>query len=108
MPIHTDWLSMIGAMRKQYTKGKKRCYPTTSGSQVCASAQAWSVFYAKVTKQYGRGAEAKAMHSASEAELLPDKDGYYSELERDIWYDHFIGDSEQWNDDINEATGGWG
>lgn len=107
MPIHADWMPMIDAMRKTYTKGKKRCYPISSGGKVCASAQAWSVFYAKIAKQYGRGAETNPMHSTSEAELLPDKDGYYSELERDFWVDHFTGELEQWKDDLTHWVEDW-
>lgn len=50
---------MIKAMNKEYPQGKKRCYKVAGGGKICASSKAWSVFFAKITKEYGKGSETK-------------------------------------------------
>ena len=92
MPIHPDWFSMIRAMAKDYKTGAKRCYPKVGGGKICASAKAWSVFYAKVTKQFGKKAYMKARtrktkkgKKAQESEQ--NIEGMRDELENDIYID---------------------
>lgn len=58
MPIHADWLGMIQSMKKQYKQGKIACR-SVGGKSICASAKAWSVFFATGTKRYGKGFETK-------------------------------------------------
>ena len=41
---------MIQNMKKQYKSGKVTCRPFTDGSKVCASARAWSIFFATINK----------------------------------------------------------
>ena len=60
MPIHTSWIKMIKGMGTQYP-GSKVCRKLASGKQICVSKKAWSVFYGKINKMYGAGADAKAM-----------------------------------------------
>lgn len=91
MPINVSWTDMIHAMAKQYTGGKIRCYDLSNGKKICASKKAWSVFYAKVTKDYGRGAETKPRdRKVSES----DEEIEVSELSRDIMIDWLLEQNE--------------
>ena len=92
MPIHGDWISMIQAMAKDYKTGVKRCYPKVGGGKICASAKAWSVFYAKVKKEFGAKAymkprTRKPKKGKKAQESMQDIEGMVDELERDIYID---------------------
>ena len=96
MPIHGDWISMIRAMAKQYKTGPTRCYPKIGGGKVCATQKAWSVFYAKVTKQFGKKAYMKARTRKKKKgkkaqESMQDIEGMKDELGNDIYIDWITG-----------------
>ena len=103
MPIHTSWKDMLQSMKKTYSgQGKTKCYDMSDGSKFCASEKAWSVFYAKVTEDYGKGAEAKPRSRDTQESQ---KDGVQkpSELEIDIFIDWYLGlDKEEDNDGKKE------
>ena len=91
MPIHSDWISMLKDMAKRYKTGARRCYAKAGGGKICAPAKAWSVFYAKVTQDYGRGAYTKPRTKVSESEeTYPPFPA--DELERDIMMDWYLKD----------------
>ena len=96
MPIHPSWAEMIHAMAKEYTGGKTRCYDLSNGKKICAPKKAWRVFYAKVTKDYGRGAETKPRdRKVSES----DEEIEVSELSRDIMIDWLLEQNEIMEDE---------
>jgi len=91
MPIHTSWIPMIEAMRKEYSEGKERCYDTSDGKKICASAKAWSVFFAKVNKDYGSGAESKPRtRTVHESEKKEEEFTEVSEVAADIFIDWYF------------------
>jgi len=92
MPIHTSWLSMIEAMRKEYPEGTTRCYDTSDGKRICASAKTWEVFFAKITKEYGRGAETKSRQRDANESEKKDKtiDTKISDVAADIYIDWYF------------------
>lgn len=97
MPIHPDWASMIKSMAKKYKTGPRRCYPRVGkGKKICAPAKAWSVFYAKVNKDYGPKAYMKPRTRKAQESLSEDVKDMVDELERDIYLD--------WLDEIYELN----
>ena len=51
---------MIRGMKRTYCKGGANvCRDFSDGTKICACEKAWSVFFATVTKNWGRGAETK-------------------------------------------------
>lgn len=60
--IHKSWLKVLRGMRRTYAgQGRRKCYDVQGGSKFCASAKAWSVFFAMGNKRYGSGFETKPM-----------------------------------------------
>jgi hypothetical protein len=84
---------MIKAMGKTYKTGKPNCRKMTDGKKICVSKKAWSVFFGKVTKEYGRGAEEKP-RSRSKSVGESEKP---SELEKDIFIEWFLEDIKDEN-----------
>jgi len=82
---------MLQSIKKTYAgQGKTKCYDMSNGKKFCASAKAWSVFYAKVTKDYGQGAESKP-RSRSVEESGEKKVQKPSDLEMDVFIDWYLG-----------------
>ena len=91
MPIHTSWKSMLQSMKKTYSgQGDTRCYDMTDETEFCASSKAWSVFFAKVTEDYGKGAETRPK-SRTVNESTESKAEKPSDLEIDIFIDWYLG-----------------
>jgi hypothetical protein len=78
---------MIQGMGKQYKEGERKCRKLTDGSEVCVSQKAWSVFFAKVNKEYGSGAEERPR---SRSKDVGESEGELSELEIDLLVEYYL------------------
>ena len=58
MVINISWKSMIVSMGKKH-KGFPIYKELSDGKKIGVTKEAWSEFYATITKKYGKGAEKK-------------------------------------------------